>query len=106
MTERNSLLLGDANRSTRILEIGASFSPVAPKRDGWNCVVVDHGQGLLSLYLHFSEIKVKEGDQVARGQLIGRSGATGRVTGPHLHVAFRWQGVYFNPATLLGLRLP
>lgn len=71
-----------------------------------NCVVIDHGQGLLSLYLHFSEFKVKEGDHVTRGQILGRSGATGRVTGPHLHVAFRWEGVYVNPATLLGLRLP
>ncbi len=39
--------------------------------------MLDHGQGLLSLYLHFSEIKVKEGDRVERGQLLGLSGATG-----------------------------
>ena len=71
-----------------------------------NCVVLDHGQGLLSLYLHFSEIKVKEGDRVERGQLLGLSGATGRATGPHLHIAVRWQGVYLNPAALLSLRLP
>ncbi len=71
-----------------------------------NCVVVDHGQGLLSLYLHFSEIKVKEGDRVERGQLLGLSGATGRATGPHLHIAVRWQGVYLNPAALLTLALP
>jgi murein DD-endopeptidase MepM/ murein hydrolase activator NlpD len=71
-----------------------------------NCVVVDHGQGLLSLYLHFSEIKVKEGDRVGRGQLLGLSGATGRATGPHLHIAVRWQGVYLNPAALLTLPLP
>jgi murein DD-endopeptidase MepM/ murein hydrolase activator NlpD len=71
-----------------------------------NCVVLDHGQGLLSLYLHLSEIKVKEGERVTRGQLLGLSGATGRATGPHLHIAVRWQGVYLNPATLLGLHLP
>ena len=71
-----------------------------------NCVVLDHGQGLLTLYLHLSEFKVKEGDHVARGQRIGLSGGTGRATGPHLHVAVRWQGVYLNPATLLTLRLP
>lgn len=71
-----------------------------------NCVVLDHGQGLLSLYLHLSEIKVKEGERVARGQLLGLSGATGRATGPHLHIAVRWQGVYLNPAALLSLRLP
>lgn len=71
-----------------------------------NCVVLDHGQGLLSLYLHFSEFKVKEGEQVTKGQVLGLSGGTGRATGPHLHVAVRWQGIYVNPATLLKLRLP
>lgn len=71
-----------------------------------NCVVIDHGQGLLTLYLHLSEFKVKEGDVVKRGQLIGLSGATGRATGPHLHIAVRWQGTYLNPAVLLGLPIP
>jgi murein DD-endopeptidase MepM/ murein hydrolase activator NlpD len=71
-----------------------------------NCVVLDHGQGLLSLYLHLSEIKVKEGERVTGGQLLGLSGATGRATGPHLHIAVRWQGVYLNPATLLSLQVP
>lgn len=71
-----------------------------------NCVVLDHGQGLLTLYLHLSEIKVKPGERVERGQEIGLSGGTGRATGPHLHLAVRWEGVYLNPATLLTLRLP
>jgi len=71
-----------------------------------NCVVIDHGQGLLSLYLHLSEFKVQEGDEVARGQLIALSGGTGRVTGPHLHLAVRWQGIYLDPAILLHLDLP
>ena len=71
-----------------------------------NCVMIDHGQGLLSLYLHLSEIGVKEGDHIERGQQIGLSGATGRATGPHLHIAVRWQGVYLNPAALLTLPLP
>jgi murein DD-endopeptidase MepM/ murein hydrolase activator NlpD len=71
-----------------------------------NCVVLDHGQGLLTLYLHLSEFSVKEGEAVKRGQEIGLSGGTGRATGPHLHVAVRWQGVYVNPATLLKLNLP
>jgi murein DD-endopeptidase MepM/ murein hydrolase activator NlpD len=70
-----------------------------------DCVVLDHGQGLLTLYLHLSEIKVKEGEHVARGQEVGLSGGTGRATGPHLHIAVRWQGVYLNPATLLALNL-
>jgi murein DD-endopeptidase MepM/ murein hydrolase activator NlpD len=71
-----------------------------------NCVVIDHGQGLLTLYLHLSEFKVKEGDRVERGQLLGLSGGTGRATGPHLHIAVRWQGVYLDPAALLKLDLP
>jgi murein DD-endopeptidase MepM/ murein hydrolase activator NlpD len=69
-------------------------------------VVLDHGQGLLTLYLHLSEFQVKEGEHVARGQVVGFSGGTGRATGPHLHVAVRWQGVYLNPATVLELSLP
>jgi murein DD-endopeptidase MepM/ murein hydrolase activator NlpD len=70
-----------------------------------NCVVLDHGQGLLTLYLHLSEFTVKEGETVEKGQQIGNSGGTGRATGPHLHLAVRWQGVYLNPAELLALRL-
>lgn len=71
-----------------------------------NCVVIDHGQGLLTLYLHLSQIDVKEGETVARGQQIGLSGGTGRATGPHLHVAVRWQGTYLDPARLMQLQLP
>jgi murein DD-endopeptidase MepM/ murein hydrolase activator NlpD len=71
-----------------------------------NCVVLDHGQGLMSLYLHLSEFRVKEGDEVSPGQVIGLSGGTGRATGPHLHLAIRWQGVYLNPAILLKMQLP
>jgi murein DD-endopeptidase MepM/ murein hydrolase activator NlpD len=71
-----------------------------------NCVVIDHGQGLLTLYLHLSKFLVKEGDTVEKGQPIALSGGTGRATGPHLHLAVRWQGVYLNPQTLLSLSLP
>jgi murein DD-endopeptidase MepM/ murein hydrolase activator NlpD len=71
-----------------------------------NFVAIDHGQGLLTLYLHLSEFKVKGGDEVKRGQIIGLSGGTGRATGPHLHVAVRWEGTYLDPATLIRLRLP
>jgi len=71
-----------------------------------NCVVLDHGQGLLTIYMHLSEIKVTEGEQIERGEEIGLSGGSGRATGPHLHLAVRWQGIYLNPATLLRLNLP
>ncbi len=68
-----------------------------------NCVVLDHGQGLLTLYLHLSEFKVKEGDRVASGQELGLSGGTGRATWTS---SARWQGIYLNPATLMKLKLP
>lgn len=94
-----------------------SGTPVAAMNDGTvllarplyfegNFVVLDHGQGLLTLYLHLSEFKVKEGDRVKRGQIVGLSGGTGRATGPHLHVAVRWQGTYLDPAGVLRLRMP
>lgn len=69
-------------------------------------IVIDHGQGLLSLYLHLSDFRVKAGDAVAAGEVIGMSGSSGRATGPHLHLAVRWQGVYVNPAVLLKLNIP
>jgi murein DD-endopeptidase MepM/ murein hydrolase activator NlpD len=61
-----------------------------------NCVMIDHGQGLLTMYLHLSEFKVKEGDAVKKGQLLGLSGGTGRATAPHLHFAVRWRGEYLK----------
>jgi murein DD-endopeptidase MepM/ murein hydrolase activator NlpD len=70
-----------------------------------NCVVIDHGLGLFTLSMHFSRIDVKEGQRVAQGDRLGLSGATGRVTGPHLHWAVRWQGAYLDPAKLLRLNL-
>jgi murein DD-endopeptidase MepM/ murein hydrolase activator NlpD len=71
-----------------------------------NCVMIDHGQGLLTMYLHLSEFKVKEGDAVKKGQTLGLSGGTGRATAPHLHFAVRWRGEYLDPRTLLELHPP
>jgi murein DD-endopeptidase MepM/ murein hydrolase activator NlpD len=71
-----------------------------------NFVLVDHGQQLLSMYMHFSRIDVRVGEHVRKGQRLGLSGATGRVTGPHLHFGVRWQGAYLDPALLLTLPLP
>jgi len=70
-----------------------------------NCVIIDHGLGLFTISMHFSRIDVKEGQHVAVGERLGLSGATGRVTGPHLHWAVRWQGAYLDPAKLLKLDL-
>jgi murein DD-endopeptidase MepM/ murein hydrolase activator NlpD len=70
-----------------------------------NCVVIDHGLGLFTISMHLSRIDVHEGDRVIAGQRIGLSGATGRVTGPHLHWAVRWQNAYLDPAKLLRMDL-
>jgi len=70
-----------------------------------NCVVIDHGLGLYTLSMHFSRIDVHEGQRVKAGDKLGLSGATGRVTGPHLHWAVRWQNAYLDPAKLLHLNL-
>ena len=65
-------------------------------------VFVDHGDGLVSMYFHLSRRLVAEGDEVERGQEIGRVGATGRASGPHLHFGVRWRGARIDPALLLG----
>jgi murein DD-endopeptidase MepM/ murein hydrolase activator NlpD len=70
-----------------------------------NCVIIDHGLGLYTVSMHFSRIDVREGQRVAAGDKLGLSGATGRVTGPHLHWAVRWEGAYLDPAKLLRLNL-
>jgi murein DD-endopeptidase MepM/ murein hydrolase activator NlpD len=71
-----------------------------------NLVVVDHGQQFSTLYMHLSKIEVKVGDRVHKGQRLGLSGATGRVTGPHLHFGVRWQGMYVDAVLLLKMTLP
>lgn len=70
-----------------------------------NCVVIDHGLGLYTLSMHLSRIDAHEGQRVTKGQPVGLSGATGRVTGPHLHWAVRWQNAYLDPAKLLQMDL-
>jgi murein DD-endopeptidase MepM/ murein hydrolase activator NlpD len=60
-------------------------------------LIIDHGMGLNSAFLHSSELLVREGDVVRQGQPIGRIGATGRVTGPHLHWSLMWRGLRLDP---------
>jgi murein DD-endopeptidase MepM/ murein hydrolase activator NlpD len=68
---------------------------------GGNVVYIDHGEGLVTAYLHLSKHRVAEGDTVARGQVVGEVGATGRVTGPHLHWIVRYGAVSLDPLSLL-----
>ena len=65
-------------------------------------VYVDHGDGLISMYFHLSEIKVEVGQEVERGGEVGLVGSTGRSTGPHLHLGIRWRGARIDPSVLLG----
>jgi murein DD-endopeptidase MepM/ murein hydrolase activator NlpD len=71
-----------------------------------NTVIVDHGLGVFTVYLHMSRIDVHEGDKLAKGAKLGLTGASGRVTGPHLHMGVRWNGVWLDPVQLLSLTLP
>lgn len=100
---------------------GAVGTPILAMADGivllakehyysGNAVWIDHGQGVISMYGHMSKFAVKEGDVVKQGQKIGEVGATGRVTGPHLHLSLYIQGVavdavpFFrtNPLEIIG----
>ena len=64
-------------------------------------VAIDHGNGFVTYYGHMSKTAVKKGDKVNKGDLIGWSGETGRVTGPHVHYEFRYNGTRVNPANYL-----
>jgi murein DD-endopeptidase MepM/ murein hydrolase activator NlpD len=68
---------------------------------GW-LIVIDHGSGVTSWYAHLSRLDVAAGQQVAAGSLIGRVGATGRATGPHLHFEVRLRDAATDPLTALG----
>jgi murein DD-endopeptidase MepM/ murein hydrolase activator NlpD len=100
----------------RAIDIGArSGTPVtasdggyviASKTGGWNngygnMVMVDHGNGYVTLYAHLNSIYVRQGENVSKGQQIGTVGNTGNSTGPHLHFEVRYQGVARNPFTYL-----
>ena len=82
----------------------AASGTVVLTGDFWfagKCVYIDHGAGLISFYCHMSKVLKSKGDKVERGEAIGLSGKSGRVTGPHLHFSVSWRGEFFDPAPLL-----
>jgi murein DD-endopeptidase MepM/ murein hydrolase activator NlpD len=79
----------------KVIELGDFFF-------SGNLVYLDHGQGLISMFAHLSEIDVELGQQVSKGQVIGKVGATGRVTGPHLHWSLGLNGAWIDPALFIG----
>ncbi|HEY4223298.1 MAG TPA: M23 family metallopeptidase [Myxococcota bacterium] len=68
-------------------------------------VLIDHGQGLFTMYFHMSRIDVREGDLVEKGQQLGSVGNSGQVTGPHLHFALKFEGFYQDAKYLVALDL-
>ncbi len=70
-----------------------------------NFILIDHGQGLSSVYLHLQKTFVKEGEIVHKGEKIGEVGSTGRATGPHLHWGVMWYKKRIDPALVLKIRL-
>lgn len=79
----------------KVIELGDFFF-------SGNLVYIDHGQGLISMFAHLSEIDVEIGEQIEKGQVVGRVGATGRVTGPHLHWSLGLNGTWIDPALFLS----
>lgn len=93
---------------------GASGTPFVAPADGvvilaasspfsleGNLLMIDHGMGLNSAFLHCSALLVRVGDRVRQGQVIGRIGATGRATGPHLHWSIKWHDARLDPLLFL-----
>ncbi len=70
-----------------------------------NAIFLDHGQGMISVYIHMNERLAKQGQQIKQGEVIGTIGQTGRATGPHLHWGVYLNQTVVNPNLLMGKEL-
>ena len=79
----------------KVIELGDFFF-------SGNIVYIDHGQGLITLFAHLSKTHVRLGQSIKKGEIIGEVGATGRVTGPHLHWSLGLNGTWVDPELFLN----
>lgn len=87
-----------ASQGTDVFATGDGLVKVAGREKGYgNCIDIDHGYNYLTRYAHLSEVLVRPGEEVKRGQLIGKVGSTGKSTGPHLHYEVRYKDTPQNP---------
>ncbi|MCH5234998.1 MAG: M23 family metallopeptidase [Muribaculaceae bacterium] len=87
-----------ASQGTDVFATGDGKVVVAGRQAGYgNCIDIEHGYNYLTRYAHLSQILVKPGEEVKRGQLIGKVGSTGKSTGPHLHYEVRYKNIPQNP---------
>jgi len=113
--KKKKIIVEGQKRFHRGLDLkGSAGAPVFAMADGivvlshkmffeGNMVIIDHGNQVFSYYQHLESRKVDEGKRVRAGEIIGGAGATGMVTGPHLHVSFMIRGVYVDPLSILYL---
>jgi murein DD-endopeptidase MepM/ murein hydrolase activator NlpD len=95
----------DLNKGDDVYAAFDGMVRIAKKHNGFgNVVIIRHYNGLETVYGHLSKLKVKAGDKVLSGQLIGLGGSTGRSTGPHLHFEVRFRGQSLNPSNFINFK--
>lgn len=96
-----------APTGTEVMAMNSGVVEIATKYTVYgNTVVIDHGSGIHTMYMHLSKINVKKGDRVERGDALGLSGETGYAGAPHLHISVRVNGISIDPMTFLKFFTP